>query len=50
MQDTIKSQRSDVFPKEKYVSSDPAEKRYDEEFVKLDEGMRFPRLHLSIVC
>ncbi|KAI6874060.1 hypothetical protein KC338_g1350 [Hortaea werneckii] len=37
MQGTIKSQRSDVFPKEKYVSSNPAEKLYDEEFVKLDE-------------
>ncbi|KAI6909289.1 hypothetical protein KC334_g4134, partial [Hortaea werneckii] len=29
MQDTIKSQRSDVFPKEKYVSSNPAERQYD---------------------
>ncbi|KAI7484213.1 hypothetical protein KC351_g4653 [Hortaea werneckii] len=37
MQDAIKSQRSHVFPKEKYVSSNPAEKVYDEEFVKLDE-------------
>ncbi|KAI6834840.1 hypothetical protein KC332_g5844 [Hortaea werneckii] len=39
MQDTIKSQRSHVFPKEKYVSSNPAEKLNDEEFVKLDEDM-----------
>ncbi|KAI7511765.1 hypothetical protein KC347_g3041 [Hortaea werneckii] len=37
MQDTIKSQRSDVFPQEGYVSSNPAERRHDEEFVKLDE-------------
>ncbi|KAI6808432.1 hypothetical protein KC332_g5391 [Hortaea werneckii] len=37
MQATIKSQRNDVFPKEKYVSSNSAERRYDEEFVKLDE-------------
>ncbi|KAI7325240.1 hypothetical protein KC315_g8017 [Hortaea werneckii] len=37
MQDTIKSQRSDVFPKEKYVSSNPAERQYDKEFVKLNE-------------
>ncbi|KAI6866516.1 hypothetical protein KC318_g19715, partial [Hortaea werneckii] len=34
---TIKSQRSDVFPKEKYVSSNPAERQYDKEFVKLNE-------------
>ncbi|KAI7242117.1 hypothetical protein KC330_g94 [Hortaea werneckii] len=38
MQDTIKSQRSDVFPKEKYVSSNPAERQYDKEFVKLNKG------------
>ncbi|GAB1739749.1 hypothetical protein NU219Hw_g4687t1 [Hortaea werneckii] len=37
MQDTIKSQRSGVFPAEKYVSSNPGERRYDEEFVELDE-------------
>lgn len=43
MQATIKSQRNDVFPKEKYVSSNSAERRYDEEFVKLDEGMWFRR-------
>lgn len=38
MQDTIKSQRSDVFPKEKYVSSNLAKRQYDKEFVKLNEG------------
>lgn len=48
MQDTIKSQRSDVFPAEKYVSSNPGERRYDEEFVELDEGMWFRRPNSSI--